>query len=705
MSELFIEIGCEELPARFIGPALQGFAVAVERLLGDITHGTVRTFGTPRRLAVSVEDVAPTRPVVEKLITGPSAASAWTELGPGPAAIAFARGKGVDPSALELVEGPKGRLVALRRVEGGERTADVVAAGLEAAVLTIPFKKTMRWGTETTRFARPLHRVLCVYAGQVVDTRVMGLVTTGTTSGHWLHHPEPVAVTGWVAYLVELRQRLVLADPAERKSLIRRQLETAAEAEGCAPPLDEALLEEVTNLVEWPSVVVGRFPVSLLELPPRLLVESMKVNQRYFPLFRGDTLTNTFLVVTNNPSADPELVAVGNARVLTARFYDAKFFYAEDRKKALAVHGERLAGMTWIRGLGTMADRQARITRIAADIAPLLGADVAVAEAAGGVCKADLATQMVGEFPELQGHVGRLLAEAEGLGADVAMAIEEHYLPRGQGDNLPRTPAGAALALADRLLLVGEAFARDGLGLVPKGNADPQGIRRAASGIVQILLDRAWQGSIARLFALAGFVDARHVAVGEFSGPDFAVFDHGALHEFVRARFRASMVAEGHAVDVVDAVMAAGGGEIVAMAGRIRAVSALFQAGGFEPVRTAFRRVAGLARDHALARYTPDLFQVDAERALDEAMRDQLGEDVAPDALLGRIVQLRPVVDHYFDVVHVMCDDPALRDNRLGLLRTIYERVSRFADFSRLSAGGTAGATTSGTAGGGPASS
>lgn len=679
--ELIIELGTEELPARFVEPALEALAGGVEKLLSTVAHGEIRTYGTPRRLAVVVSGVAAGRPMVEKLVTGPPASSAWKDGEPGPVALAFAKSKGAEPSALEVVDTPKGRVVAIRRLEGGEQTSEIVAKGLDALVTGISFPKSMRWGSSPQRFGRPLHRVCCVLGGEVVETTVMGLLTVGTSVGHWLHHPEPFPVTDSAHWLGELRNRLVHADVRERKGLIRRDLQAAAEDEGCTlgpagQGLDEALLDEVNNLVEAPGVIVGEFPLALLELPPRLLIESMKVNQRYFPLFRHDRLVNRFLVVTNNPLGDAGLIAAGNARVLTARFYDARFFYAEDRKKSLMEHGERLAGMTWIRGLGTMAERQALVARAAAGLAGILGASPeAVAEAAA-VAKADLCTQMVNEFPELQGHVGRLLAELGGASSEVALAIEEQYLPRGGGDRLPATLVGATLALADRLVLLGLAFAEEKLGLVPRGSADPQGIRRAAIGVLSILQSAGYTGSLEDVLAAAGF---------PATGEGIRTFDRTALLAFLVARFRAQLLAEGHATDLVEAVLAAGGTRIVPMAARVRGVSELVRAGTFGPIRTTFRRVAGLAKDHPSAAYAPEALALPCEQGLHaavQALPDSEGE-VGP--VLTALTELRPVVDQFFDGVLVMHDDPVVRSNRLGLLRAIVDRFAVFADFSRFS--------------------
>ncbi|MDP2315315.1 MAG: glycine--tRNA ligase subunit beta [Pseudomonadota bacterium] len=675
MSELFIEIGTEELPAHAVGPALEALSAGLVRLLGPITYGKIRTFGTPRRLAVSIEDVAAARPAVSRVVTGPPVAQAFPNGEPGPVAEAFAKARGVALEQLLQVDGPKGKVIAVRRVEGGEPTAEIVGKGLEDVVLGIPFKRSMRWTTDGARFLRPIHSLCALYAGEVIESSVAGVLTGGHSHGHWLYAPEAFPVTGPStgtadAWLEELRQRYVLADIGIRRGLLVRQLETLAAEQGADATFDPDLVDEVVQLVEWPRAIVGRFSETLLELPPRLLVESMKKNQRYFPLYRDGVLTNEFLVVTNNPFGDDLLIAEGNARVLAARFHDAKFFYAEDRKKRLVEHGERLAGMMWIRGLGTMAERQARLAEAAAGLAQLIGADPDIARAAGALSKCDLTTQMVGEFPELQGHVGRLLAVLDGASNQVGLAIEEHYLPRFAGDILPTSGAGRALALAERLTLVARGFSA---GLAPKGNADGLGLRRATIGLVALVLDLGWRGPLGELFA----------AAGEAGGDD--------LYEFVIARLRASL-ADDAPVDIVDAVLAARPRDHVGpvsmdltwAARRVHALAALVKAGEFSPIRTAFRRAAGLVKEHTSTDYDTALLGGEPGVALHDALQGMPHTGDVGSALEA-LAALRPVLDRYFADVMVMCDDPVARASRLGLLRSIVERFSGLADFTRLS--------------------
>ncbi|GDX81183.1 glycine--tRNA ligase beta subunit [Deltaproteobacteria bacterium] len=675
MAELFIEIGTEELPARFVGPMSEGLAAALAKLLGPLAPMTPRVWATPRRIAVAFDGVVAETEKVEKLVTGPPVSVAYRDGQPGPAAMAFAAKFGVSVEALERAPGPKGEVIAARRLEGGERLVDIVAAGLEAAILGIPFKKTMRWGARREQFPRPIRYVCAVLDGERVATTVAGDPTVSTSVGHWLWHPEPFAVTRSDAWVAELQARFVEPGIDARRERIARQLAVVAQQEGADVRIDAALLDEVTNLVEWPTSLVGEFDAGLLGLPERLLVESMKVNQRYFPLYRDGRLLNRFVIVSNNPRGDAALIATGNARVLAARFHDAKFFFSEDAKRPLAQHGARLGGMIWLREVKgpngrplTMSERQAAVAAAGERLAGVCGANPGATLEAGLLCKSDLPTLMVGEFPELQGHVGRKLAEAEGLGAEVALAIEEHYHPRFTGDEIPTTHSGTALALAERLTLLDAAFAA---GLQPKGGADHLGLRRAANGVVALALGGLVAPvSAATLFEIADCAGGAEVC------------------DFVLARMRASITEEGVPTDVVEAVFSAGGDTLVDRAARARAFGALAADGRMGAIRATFRRVAGLVKQNPGAALALDELDGASIEEAGRALRDAVSAIPAtldPDGQLAALVALRPQVDAYFDAVMVMADDPALRAARLGLLRAIVARFSSLADFSKLS--------------------
>jgi len=675
-AELFIEVRCEELPARFAEPARKGLVAVVTKLLKGIEHGEVRSWGTPRRIAVAISDVATERPVEEKVVTGPPEAAAFRDGAPTPAAIGFAKSKGIAVEDLEIVDGPKGRVIAAKTRTGGEKTADRIAGGLEAGVLGIHFAKTMQWGTGGIRWARPIHSVVARLGDASIDVNIAGITSGNETLGHRLT-PGPITVQGADQWVSALRAANVEPDVAVRRESIRTQLAERAASLGAETPAMPDLVEEVTHLVECPVVIAAEFDAELLELPTRLLVESMKVHQRVFPLFKDGALINQFLVVTNHPYALDEVVAAtiakGNAKVLAARFHDAKFFYAEDQKAALSEHGEALNDMRWIRGGGTMADKAVRIGALAEKIAPLVDANPAKAKAAGALSKADLATQMVGEFPELQGHVGHLLHTLAGQDETVAIALEEHYLPRFSGDALPTSNEGLAVALADRIDTLTGCFS---LGLKPKGSADPLGLRRAAGGTLALIRNAAVRTNLSDLLQLSGF-----------DAPEGGWAD---LEAFVSARLRAQFQDQ-WPTDLVDAVLATGDADPVALEARLVAMSTLSASDSFGPMKTTFKRVMGLTREHASTEYDSTALNEPAEQALHTALAAvsaraaELAEGLDYSGSLSALSSLREPVDTLFEAVMVMDTDEDVRRNRLGLLRSVADQFARIADFTHLS--------------------
>lgn len=698
--ELFVEILCEELPASMVEPALGALAEGLVGLLEGIEHGAVRTFATPRRLAVAIADVADARPQQVRLVTGPPAERAFDADGtPTRAAVGFARGKGVEPSALKVVEGPRGRVVAVEVTEGGEATRTLVAEQLHGVVSALPFRKTMEWGTGGVRWGRPVHAVNAIYDGVRLQGRAMALPITHTTEGHRLADDRRFSFCDAASWLRGLRDRAVEPDVALRRARIEALLAEATAQLGCDPIQDEALLEEVLYLVEAPTLVIGAFDPELLALPPRLLVQTMKQNQRYFPVFRGGVLDEHFVIISNNPWGDTEAIAAGNAAVIHARFDDARFFFAEDRKRSLEAHGEALAKMRWIRGLGTMADKQARIAVLARALAQRVGADPDHTQRAGQLSKSDLVTQMVGEFPSLQGHMGRLYAAAAGEPEAVALAIEEAWAPQHAHDAVASSPEGIALALADRLDTLVGCF---GIGLVPKGG-DPQGLRRAAQGVLRTLIEHGIrldlrdlvQESVAAFHTAAAAQPDGYSAWIEAQGgggvASGAAAVSDALVAFFLARFRA-LVADDVTADIVDAVVAATEPDPVVMKHKVDALAALAGHGEFAEIMITFKRVLNITRGLEFPAPSAQELTHDAERALlaaTEAVEGEIAEaaqrlDYAH--ALDRVLTLRLPVADLFDAVLVDDPDhPVERAARMGLLLRVSRSFLAVADFSRIS--------------------
>ncbi len=698
-AELFIEIFCEELPADSVHAAAAGLEKGVREVIAGLEHGAVRTFVSPRHLAIQVEGLSAGRPLEEKQVTGPPAERAFDSDGkPTKAALGFARGRGVDPELIEVVETPKGKVIAVTVREGGEQTVELVAAGLDAVVRKIPFERSMEWGRGGVRFGRPIHRVSAVYDGATIACEAAGCTVGNATEGHRLAENRAFAFTSCAEWAAGLRERFVEPDADARKARIREMLVTMAGELGSDPIEDEVLLEEVTHLVEWPVPIVGAFDEKLLELPARLLIESMRVHQRYFPIHANGKLTNRFAIVSNNPWGKADLIAQGNARVLRARFHDAEFFFAEDKKQALAEHGKQLETMQWIRGLGTMAQKEARLAETAATLAgPEAAAD---ARRAGELAKSDLPTQMVGEFPELQGHMGRLYALAHGESEAVAVAIEEHYLPRFADDEVPASPAGVALALADRLDALVGCF---GVGMVPKGG-DPQGLRRAALGMVNITIAHGLRLDLSELFGAAidrfhasalgaekGFEGWRKERGDSAEGPKDRAALVEQLVEFTLARFRAAQVSAGSSGDLVDAALAVSGTDTVVLKHKLDALKSIAQSESFLPIMTTFKRVLNITRDADEAAPEPSAFTEGVERelhaavvAVEDGVAEAAGRLDYTSALTQTLTLVDPVAN-FFEGVMVEDSDPAKRACRRGLLRRVSGVFLQVADFARIS--------------------
>jgi glycyl-tRNA synthetase beta chain len=708
--DLLIELGLEELPARMVDPAVAGLRDLLLAALDGVAHGAVHTYATPRRLAVVVQDLAASQPFTEREVTGPAADKAFAADGtPTPVGVSFAVGKGARAEDLRVVELPKrGKVAAVTLREGGASVVELIASAMAGIIEKIPFPKKMIWGEGGLSFARPLHYILATYAGEVISGEAHGIRFGNRTVGHRLT-PGPITAGNEVYWLAGLRNLNVEPDPAARRARVLQILADAASELGSDPIVNNELVDEVVNLVEWPVGVIGTFDADLLHLPPRLLVTSMRVHQRYFPVFQGGELTNRFVVISNNPFADAEVVAEGNARVLRARFYDARFFLREDQSKTLDAHGEKLGNMRWIRGLGTMADKGPRLGRIAAGIADQLGADGAIVQRAAALAKADLATQMVGEFPELQGHVGTLYARHQGEPAGVAAAIEEHYLPRNASDSLPATPEGRVLAIAERLDVLVGCF---GVGIEPSGGGDPQGLRRAAAGLVSLLLGSGVAVDLPGLFsgAISAFqatVHEQSAAVGseklqadwgawlKLRGAGAVATDADTLRDrlvaFTITRFKAAQVERGRSADLVEAAFAGASAstDVRALAARLDALAAFAGTERFVPILLTFKRLLNIVDDATYDVPTAGVDAVEVELLAATASAASVVDSaiVSLDyaAALDAVLALAEPVERFFVGVMVNDPDEAVKARRVGILIGVAAQFRRIADFSRIS--------------------
>jgi glycyl-tRNA synthetase beta chain len=691
MADLLLEIGTEEIPAGFLPPALRQLEDDLRKALADarLAHGELKAVGTPRRLAVWARKVAAKQTDSRTQALGPPVAAAFGPDGaPTAAAEGFARSQGVPVAKLERVQTPKGERLAVEKVEKGRKADAVLPELLQKLVAGMKFRKAMRWGAEDVTFARPVRWMVALLDGQLVPF-TYGDVKSGRVSyGHRFMAPEAVKLTGEPAdYVKKLRKAFVVVDPEERRALVEKGLAGAARKAGGTVRPDEPLVEQVTHLVEHPTAIAGEFEESNLELPGEVVVSEMRNHQRYFAVLgEGGALTNKFIAVSGTPVKKPEVARHGYERVLRARLADARFFFEEDRKRRLDERVQDLGRRTYQAKLGTELERVERIEAIAARLADALGlgGQKDAIRRVARLCKADLNTGMVGEFPELQGIMGRHYASIQGEPQEIADAIEDHYRPIGASEEMPRGDVGAVVGLADRLHQLAGII---GVGEKATGAADPFGLRRAALGVIRLVLARGYH------LSLGAAVDAALDALGgRLTGDRRAVKDQ--VLEFVRGRLRA-LWSEGFDADLVEAALAAGFDDVLDARQRLEALAEVKQRPDFVPLAVAFKRVAniqekaqagagkeldaGALSDGAERQLFEELGRVEREAAELRQRRDY-------PAILRSVSSIKPAVDRFFDEVLVMAEDPRVRDNRLALMRRVGALFGDLADFRKIQA-------------------
>jgi glycyl-tRNA synthetase beta chain len=690
--ELLLEIGTEEIPAAFLPKALIDMDEIIRRELGEnrIRHGEIRTMGTPRRLFLAVAEVAERQEdqLIEKL--GPAKRVAFDESGnPSKAALGFCRGQGIEISQLETLVTDKGEYICARRSITGEATEGLLPAVLTRLITGIPFRKSMRWSDLEFRFARPIHWILAIFDGRVVPVTIGNIESGAESRGHRFMSPGAFSVASREEYLTKTREHFVIADPAERKKTVIEETARAAAAVGGTALEHETLLETVTFLSEYPTVVCGSFDREYLALPREVLITTMISHQKYFPVLDATSgkLLPHFLTINNTLARDPDVVRRGNEKVIRARLADARFFFEEDRKVPLATRVEGLKKVTFHTLLGTSYEKVMRFRKLAAWISCRLepaDGDKAVFTAhvdeAALLAKADLDTQMVCEFAELQGIMGREYALLEGKDPIVAKAIYEHYLPTGAGGELPESDEGSIVSIADKMDTICGFF---GVGLIPTGTADPYALRRQALGIINIVLRKRYALSIERL------IDESITILGALLKRP-AEETKADILEFFRGRFENQLLSQGHPYDVVDAVLATGIDDLVRADEKITAMEAFKSHPDFQPLAIAFKRVANIIRNVQESALDPAHFTCTEERELHEAFL-QIRQNVMHHTSEGRypvaliaLAQLRKPVDAFFEAVLVMADDEKIRCNRLALLMEISTLFHDLADFSKI---------------------
>ncbi len=685
----FLEIGSEEIPAGYVLPALEAMSAQMVRFLDEnrIQHGEPVTTATPRRLIMNVPNVALQQEACSTEIIGPPKQAAYDAEGrPTKAAEGFARGQGMRVEDIRIKETPKGEYLCIVREEAGVSTRELLQKMLPEFIAHIPFPKSMRWGSLPVTFTRPINYVVALLGGEALDFQY-GEVQCGSRSfGHRFMSPQWIDVRDYAGHLQSLKQHYVIADIAERKAMIREGIQKAAAGVGGSILEDEDLLDEVTHLVEFPQPLVGEFEEKFLKLPPELLITVIKKHQRYFAIKDGNgSLMRYFVTVANTKPRDFGLVAEGNARVVRARLEDARFYFEEDQKVRLDDRAEQLKAVVFHSKLGTSWEKVERFTALArwlGERAAPASMDALLRSAY--LCKADLVTGMVGEFPELQGAMGRAYARLQGESDAVCEAIFEHYLPNRAGGPIPERIEGALLSMADKMDTIVGCF---GVGLIPTGAADPFALRRQTLGIIRIILEKPLQVS------LTDFIDqALPLLASKMTEPRDVVkrgvleFFHGRLHHYLVSQY-------GYSADVVDASLAVGIDDLVGAVARTSALAAFKARPDFESLAVAFKRVVNIIKEPERTPVNGDLFAGAAEQALFMNLSDTegvVGQCLANgdyDGALEAMARLKGFIDSFFDSVLVMDKDDAVRRNRLALLTRIQDLFTKVADFRKIQTG------------------
>ncbi|MBI3670236.1 MAG: glycine--tRNA ligase subunit beta [Acidobacteria bacterium] len=700
-ADFLLEVGCEEIPAGMIARAAEELQVTLEKYLASenlLEGGAIEAFGAPRRLVVMARAIRLRQPDASQEITGPPKSVAFDAVGRATkAAESFAAKQGVPVNKLAVVSTPRGDYLAVRKIIPGRAASAILSELLPRAIAEIPWPRSMYWtGTAGPHFIRPIRWLVALLGGRVVPFEIGGVRSGKVSLGHRFLGKGKIALGGVKDYERKLRASFVVARPAERRKKIERETRALAARKGLHVHEDPKLLELVTYLNEYPAAILGDFEAEFLDLPEEILVTVMRDHQKYFAVERKDgALAPHFLAVINLPTDRAGLVRAGHERVLRARFADARFFWQADQRCRLADYLPKLAHVTYESRLGSYHDKVERMRTLARWLAEqwfaggIPQSSVAAADRAAELAKCDLATEMVREFTELQGIVGGLYAKAQGEPEEVAWAIYDHYRPAGPDDAIPRNLTGCGLALADKFDALVGCFAA---GLVPSGSSDPFALRRAALGVVRILLERKLPLSLSAAVAAAAGALASHT-------PRMSVSQEvqRQVLEFIvdRARFILRERA-GFAYDEINAALAAGADDLVDTVKRLEAIKAIRRTKNFEPLAVSFKRIrkilekAGPPSAWRLAAVRPELFAEEAEKRLHTAARgaaEQAGEHKRAaryrEALQG-IAELRPAVDRFFDEVLVMAEDEAVRKNRLTLLAELLAEFSTIADFAEI---------------------
>lgn len=686
--DLLIEIGTEELPPRALQQLARSFADEIHNglLKQNLAHGIHRWFATPRRLAVVVNKLVLRQADHESVRRGPALTAAYDAAGnPTRALEGFARSCQAQISELETETTDKGSRIVYRSTVSGQDSADLLPDIILAALASLPIPRRMRWGNNDAEFVRPVHWLVVMLGREVVPCTIMNCSAGNETRGHRFHHPRPLKISSAGNYLKKLREKgYVIADFNERKESIRMQIDAEAVKSDCTALVDPDLLDEVTSLVEWPVAITGTFDEEFLALPDEVLLATLQEHQKYFPVADSNKkLMARFITIANIESKDPGEIKKGNERVIRPRLNDAAFFWRRDSARPLAEYRPGLEHVVYQQGLGTLADKTERLQKLVAFIASELGLEPDKVERAASLSKCDLLTDMVGEFPKLQGTMGKYYARHSGESHEVAMAIEEQYMPRLSGGSLPETSAGWILSIADKIDTLAGMF---GIGQEPTGDKDPFGLRRAALGIIHIFIEYELSIPLHDLIAAA------------YSNLGTGIKDaHAKVENFIFDRLSAYLKSLGYTALEVEAVICLRPARIDFIIHQLDAVHEFTRLPEAESLVAANKRVANIlkqaeakgetfintSRDALTEAEERNLFNILKETSEDADILFQQGDFTG---YLKSFAVLKTPVDSFFDSVMVMVEDDALRSNRLALLRDLRDAMNKVADISRLQA-------------------
>lgn len=688
MNELLFEIGTEEIPAGYIRPVCTFINARLEKQLTELGlhHGVINTTGTPRRIFLSIIDLQEQQEDIREEHIGPASKVAVNLDGtPSKAALGFARSRGITVEELQTITTDKGEyLLAIEEVKG-QKTSLLLPNILSKLITDIPFPKSMHWADYNLSFARPIQWLLAIYNEKVIGMTVAGIKSSNKTCGHRFMAPEFFPVRNLKSYSEELEKRFVIYDFEKRRAMVVatvREAVTKKMNNGvCKPFFDDQLIDTVTNLVEIPWGLCGSFDEKFLQLPKEALITSMREHQKYFPVVNEkEELLPLFVAVNNTSISDWKTAVSGHERVLRARLEDGLFFFNEDKKQKLSERANNLSGIIFQQKLGTMAAKTKRITRLAAWLAealiPAIKTDVI---RAAQLAKADLLTEMVGEFPSLQGIIGREYALLDGEKEEVAEAIAEHYMPIRAGSMLPKTPAGAIVGLADRIDTLAGYFA---IGEKPTGNKDSFGLRRQAIGLISIIKGHKFPLSLRELIgqALNNYQETLSI--------NTAV--NRELLDFIRLRFENELIGSGQEQDVVEAATTTGFDDIVNCMQRVKALESIRCRDSFLLLAGLFKRIRNITKDNHTTEVQSELFSKEAEKELyrvvtnvRDTVRPLMSKQLYYQALEA-LLEMKKPVDTFFDEVMVMDKDEDIRQNRLNLLSVLRELVLQIGDISKI---------------------